>query len=233
LEEAQVEQERPKGNWLTYLIIFGLFLLFIAVPIVALVYFQDEIKQAQGYGYAGVFITGLLCGITIIPAPTQILVFTFGNVLGPIFGPEYLGPVYVGVVAGLGSAVGGLTVYLTGAGVHTIWSRLQNREKALEHRLGLDKKVMNPLQLKIWLKAKAFYNRLVGWISGRGGSWALFVTSAIVISPFYPAGLAAGSLRMGLVRFFLISLAGKTVRYLYVAYAGYYGLQFVSKWIGG
>ena len=47
-----------------------------------------------------------------------------------------------------------------------------------------------------------------------------------------PAGLAAGSLRMGLVKFFLISWAGKTVRFLYIAYAGYWGLQFILKWIG-
>ena len=44
-----------------------------------------------------------------------------------------------------------------------------------------------------------------------------------------PAGLAAGSMGMGLIKFFLISWAGKTVRYLYVAAAGYYGLEFVSR----
>ncbi len=222
MEEAQVEQVRLKGNWRTYLVVIGVCLLFIVLPIVALVYFQDEIKQAQGYGYGGVFIVGLLCGITVIPAPTQLLVFTFGHVLNPLF---------VGLIAGFGSALGGLTIYLTGAGVQTIWSKLRNREQALQQRLGLDKKVMTPLQSKIWSKTKAFYNRLIVWISGRGGAWALFITSAIVISPFYPAGLAAGSLHIGIVKFFLISWAGKTVRYLYVAYAGYYGLQFVLKWI--
>ncbi len=235
MEEVQVDQERPKVNWFSYILLVGLFILFIIVPILALVYFQEEIKEAEGYGYAGVFLTGLLCGITIIPAPTQILIFTFGNILGPLygFGPDYIGPVYVGVIAGLGSAIGGLTVYLTGAGVQTIWSKLSNRRQALQHRLGLDNAVMNPLQSKIWSKVKTFYNRLLIWISGKGGDWTLFITSAIVISPFYPAGLAAGSLRIGILRFFLISLAGKTVRYIYVAYAGYYGLQFVSKWIGG
>jgi len=234
LQGIQVEQERPKRNWLTYLITISLVVLFIVVPIVALVYFQDEIKQAQAYGYAGVFVVGLLCGITIIPAPTQLLIFTFGHVLNPLFGfgPEYVGPVYVGVVAGFGSAIGGITVYLTGAGVQTIWSRLRNREQAFERRLGLGDEVTRPVQSKFWLKGRAFYNRLVKWLSGRGGAWVVFISSAIVISPFYPAGLAAGSLRMGLVKFFLISWAGKTVRYLYVAYAGYYGLRFLLKWFG-
>lgn len=235
MPSIEVVEDRPKRNWLTYLIMIGLVTLFIVVPIVAMVYFRDEIRQAQAYGYAGVFVVGLLCGITIIPAPTQLLIFTFGNILNPLFGfgPDYVGPVYVGVVAGLGSAIGGITVYLTGAGVQTIWSRLRNREQALQRRLGLVDDTNKQAQSRLWSKGKAFYDRLVKWLSGRGGAWVVFISSAIVISPFYPAGLAAGSLRMGLLRFFLISWAGKTVRYLYVAYAGYYGLQFVLKWFGG
>lgn len=235
MPSIEVVEDRPKRNWLTYLIMIGLVTLFIVVPIVAMVYFRDEIRQAQAYGYAGVFVVGLLCGITIIPAPTQLLIFTFGNILNPLFGfgPDYVGPVYVGVVAGLGSAIGGITVYLTGAGVQTIWSRLRNREQALQRRLGLVDDMNKQAQSRLWSKGKAFYDRLVKWLSGRGGAWVVFISSAIVISPFYPAGLAAGSLRMGLLRFFLISWAGKTVRYLYVAYAGYYGLQFVLKWFGG
>lgn len=235
MQGTQVEPERHKRNWRTYLIIVGLLTLFIVVPIVAMVYFKEEIRQAQAYGYAGVFIVGLLCGITIIPAPTQLLIFTFGNILNPMFGfgPDYVGPAYVGAVAGLGSAIGGITVYLTGAGVQTIWSRLQNRERAIQRRLGLSNEVTGLAQSQFWSKAKAFYDRLVNWLSGRRGAWVVFISSAIVISPFYPAGLAAGSLRIGLLRFFLVSWAGKTVRYLYVAYAGYYGLQFLLKWFGG
>ncbi len=202
------------------------------VPIVALVYFRDEIREAEGWGYGGVFLVGLLCGITIIPAPTQLLIFTFGNVLKPLFGPQYIGPVYVGVVAGLGSAIGGITVYLTGAEVQTIWSKLRNREQALQRRLGLASEVPEPVGSKFWLKGKAFYDKLIKWLSGKGGAWVVFFTSAIVISPFYPAGLAAGSLRMGLLKFFLISWAGRTIRYLYVAFAGYWGLYFLLKWFG-
>jgi membrane protein YqaA with SNARE-associated domain len=238
LLRTQVAQNRPKRNWRTYLIIISLVALFIVVPVVALVYFKEEIQQAEAYGYAGVFVVGLLCGITIIPAPTQLLIFTFGNVLKPLFGfgPDYVGPLYVGVVAGLGSAIGGITVYLTGAGVQTIWSKLRNREQAFEHRLGLSDEVVRPVESellsKFLSKGKAFYNRLVKWLSGKGGAWVVFFTSAIVISPFYPAGLAAGSLRMGLVKFFLVSWAGRTVRYLYVAYAGYWGFYFLLKWFG-
>ena len=190
------------------------------LPMVALLYFGDEIKQAQTYGYVGVFVVGLLCGISIIPAPTQLLVFTFGHILNPIF---------VGLVAGLGSGAGGVTVYLTGAGVQTVWTKLLNRERAIQHRLGIDSDQSGPEQFRFWFRGRAFYDKLAGWISGNKGAWALFVTSSIIISPFYPAGLAAGSLHMGLVKFFLISWAGKTVRYLYVAAAGYYGLEAILR----
>ncbi len=220
----QVAQERPKRRWRSYLIIISLVALFIVLPMVAMVRFREAILEAQGYGYIGVFIVGVLCGVSIIPAPTLWLVFTLGHILNPV---------YVGLVAGLGGAIGGITVYLTGAGVQTIWSRLRNNEQAFQRRLGLDNDMTKPVQSQFWSKGKAFYNRLANWIGGKGGSWALFITSAMVISPFYPAGLAAGSLRMGLARFFLISWAGKTVRYLIVAFAGDLGLRFILKWIGG
>jgi len=57
----------------------------------------------------------------------------------------------------------------------------------------------------------------------------LGINTASFLTIIGAAGLAAGSLRMGLLRFFLISWAGKTVRYLYVAVAGYYGLEFILK----
>jgi membrane protein YqaA with SNARE-associated domain len=121
--------------------------------------------------------------------------------------------------------LGGITVYLTGAGVLTIWTRFQQRERAIEQKLGITHEEVNHHEhSEFWNKAKAFYFGMVKWISGEKGAWALFITSALIISPFYPAGLAAGSLRMGLVKFFLISLAGRTVSSLIVAFAGYYGL---------
>ena len=219
---TQVEQGRPKRRWVFYIVSSISFLLFVLL-IAAAVYFREEIRHVEGYGYVGVFFVGILCGITILPAPTLLMVFTLGHVLNPI---------YVGLVAGLGGAIGGITVYMTGAGVETIWSRLRIKERAFERRLGLGDDTSRPVQSQFWFKGEAFYNRLVKWVGGRGGSWVLFITSAMIISPFYFAGLAAGSLRIGLLRFFLISWAGKTVRYLIVAFAGHWGLYFLLKWIG-
>ena len=219
MEGVRAESKRGGMRWHHYLII-SLAALFLALPVIVLLYFQEEIQKAQAYGYAGVFVVGLLCGITVIPAPTQILIFTFGHVLN-----WWL----VGLIAGLGSAIGGITIYLTGAGAQNVWTRFRNREWAFQHRLGIDNEIANLQESKAWSKWKAFYERLARWINGKGGYWAVFLTSAVVFSPFYPAGLAAGSLRMGLIKFFLLSWAGKTVRYLYVAAAGYYGLEFILR----
>ena len=221
MQETRVKSRRTGLRWHHYLSIIIVGVLLFVLPVVALLYFQEELKQAQAYGYAGVFVVGLLCGVTIIPAPTQILIFTFGRVLTPWW--------LVGLVAGLGSAAGGITIYLTGAGAQNIWARIRKREGAFQRRLGVDDDRASLEQSQFWIKGKVFYEKLARWINGRKGSWALFITSALVFSPFYPAGLAAGSMGMGLTKFFLISWAGKTVRYLYVAAAGYYGLGFIAS----
>jgi len=223
LERARVVREKPKRNWRVYLITSLGFLFTVGLLAAAIVY-REEIQSIGGYGYIGVFLVGVLCGVSIIPAPTLLMVFTLGGVLHPAF---------VGLTAGLGGAIGGITVYLTGAGVETIWSRFRAREEEYEHQPGRHYDPVRPVSSQFWIRGEALYARMAKWIGGKGGYWVLFITSAMIISPFYFAGLAAGSLRMGLIKFFLISWAGKTVRYLVIAYAGYYGLTVLLNWIGG
>ena len=221
--ETQVVQGKPRGDWRFY-VISGLVFLVMALLLAATVYFREEIRHLGAYGYLGVFIVGVLCGISIIPAPTLVMVFTLGGVLNPLF---------VGLVAGFGGGIGGITVYLTGAGVETIWSRFRARGQAYESEPGRVYDIVHPVESRFWTKGEVLYNRLVKWVGGKGGAWTLFISSALIISPFYFAGLAAGSLRMGLMKFFLISWAGKTIRYLIVSYAGYYALYGLLNWIGG
>jgi len=223
LGDTQAKPVKRKGNWRVYLVSSLGFIFTVGLLAAAIIY-RENIQNIGGYGYIGVLAVGVLCGVSIIPAPTLLMVFTLGGVLNPAF---------VGLTAGLGGAIGGITVYLTGAGVETAWSRFRTREAEYEHQTGRHYDPVRPVQLQFWMKGEAMYTRMAKWIGGRGGYWILFITSALIISPFYFAGLAAGSLRMGLVRFFLISWAGKTIRYLMIAYAGYYGLTILLKWIGG
>ncbi len=181
-------------------------------------------QYAGGYSYAGSFLVSILGGITIIPVPSVLVIFTLGGVLNPV---------YVGLISGLGEALGGITVYLTGAGGGAVWSKFWSKGQTLEYQPGRRYDIVRLVQSKFWSRGEAFFNRLADWIGGRGSSWVVFITAAIIIVPFYFAGLAAGSLRMGLLRFFLVSWAGKTVRGLMVAFAGHWGLQFLLQWISG
>ena len=194
---------------------------------VAMVYLWDEMRDvksiASGYGYAGGFLVSILGGITIIPVPSLLVIFTLGGVLDPL---------YVGLVAGLGEAVGGITVYLTGAGGGAIWSKLQARQQAIYEQPRPSYDIVTPVQSRLNSRWQTMYDRLARSIGRGGSSLLVFVVSAMVFSPYYFAGLAAGSLHMGLRRFFLVSLAGKTVKGLMVAYAGYWGLHFLLQWIG-
>jgi len=221
----QVKQEAQKRGWGQYLLI-GIGFLLTVLLVVAVVYFWDEMRvESLGYqyGYAGGFLVGILGGITIIPIPSLLVIFTLGGVLNPV---------YVGLISGLGEALGGITVYLTGAGGGARWSRLRSRQQAFydQPRPGYD--IVTPVQSKLQSRWQNFYDRLAGSVGRQGSSWLVFVVSAMVFSPFYFAALAAGSLHMGLKRFFLASWAGKTIKGLIVAYAGYWGLHFLLQWIG-
>lgn len=195
--------------------------------VVAVVYSWEEMRDVESlsyrYGYAGGFVVSIFGGITIIPIPSLLVIFTLGGVLNPL---------YVGLVSGFGEALGGITVYLTGAGGGAIWARLRSRQQTFETqpRRGYD--IVTPVQTEFHTRGQTLYDRLAGSVGRRGSSWLVFVISAMVFGPFYFAGLAAGTLHMGLKRFFLVCWAGKTVKGLMVAYAGYWGLHFLLRWIG-
>ena len=223
----QVKQEPQKKEWYQYLLLSIGFLLTVLL-ILTVVYFWDEMRDVKSlayrYGYAGGFLVSILGGLTIIPIPSLLVIFTLGGVLNPV---------YVGLMSGLGEALGGITVYLTGAGGGAMWSKFRSDDQtvAKQPRPGYD--IVTPVQSQFQSRGQALYNRLASSAGKRGGFWLVFAASAMIISPFYFAGLAAGTLHMGLKRFFLVSWAGKTVRGLIIAYAGYWGLYFLLQWLGG
>jgi membrane protein YqaA with SNARE-associated domain len=81
----------------------------IAVCItVGIILARDYIRRFAVYGYPGVFLASLLGNATIIlPAPVDGIVFAVGGALNPLA---------VGIVAGLGAALGEMTGYLAGIG---------------------------------------------------------------------------------------------------------------------
>ena len=80
-------------------------------------------------------------------------------------------------------------------------------------------------------KLKSAYLRLMRLMEQKG-SLTLFILSAVLNPFFYPAGLAAGAIRFGIRKYFIICFAGKTIKGLTVAYAGYWGLRGLLKLLG-
>lgn len=162
---------------------------------VAVVLYWDYVKQVEQYGYLGVFTISVLAGATVlVPIPGILVVFTLGSVLNPAL---------VGIVSGMGEAVGSIGIYLSGWGG-------QKAVQNLNHKM---------------------VNRFVDWIRRRG-EIAVFLMSAILNPLFYPFTAIAGMLRFGLVKFFFLCWGGKTVKNTIIAYLGFFGLRSVLRWVG-
>ena len=173
---------------------------------VAVVYFWEFVRALEGYGYLGAFSISILGGATIIvPIPMLAVVFALGGVMKSSLGPLF-GPLFVGAAAGLGETVGALIIYMMGHGAGTVLFSSNG-------------------------KLKSAYLQMMKLMERRG-SLTLFLLSAILNPFFYPAALAAGALKFGIRRYFIICWAGKTIKGLTVAYAGYWGLRGLLRMLG-
>jgi membrane protein YqaA with SNARE-associated domain len=197
--------KRASKRWEYYVALAGI-LLIVGLG-VGVICFWEQVQALQQYGYLGAFLISIFGGATIIaPIPMTPMVFALGAITKPDFAP-YLGPVFIGIAAGLGDTIGGLTTYMTGYGGGTA---LQDMKEG---------------------KVKAGYERVVGWVQRRG-SLTLFLLSVVVNPFFFPAALAAGTLRFGVKRFICISWTGKTIKGITVAMAGYWGLGAILRALG-
>jgi membrane protein DedA with SNARE-associated domain len=162
---------------------------------VTAVIFADDLGNIQEYGYIGVFIISIFAGGTVIvPVPGLLVVFTMGSILQPVF---------VGVAAGLGEAIGVISIYLAGSTGRGMLDKLSNR----------------------------LVVRFTRWLH-RYKVLAVFFMSAILNPLYYPFALLAGALHFGLPRFFISCWAGKTLKNIAVAYMGFFGFGSLLDWLG-
>ena len=75
------------------------------------------------------------------------------------------------------------------------------------------------------------YERLQSLSSGRWMGTALFAFALMPV-PFDIAGIWAGSVRYPLFRFFAFVVPGKVIKVTVVAASGYYGIAWLSKYLG-
>ena len=147
-------------------------------------------------GYPGIFLINLIGTASIIfPVPSFIVTFTFGGILNPWL---------VGLVAGLGAALGELTGYVIGRGGKKLIKR--KHERVLE--------------------------RAKGWME-RHGAFSIVVLFAMTPLPDDIIGIICGMINYEVKRFFLASLIGKTVMSLFLAWGGFLGVNWVLSVFGG
>jgi membrane protein YqaA with SNARE-associated domain len=97
---------------------YGLLIFVVALMTVfafAFFYFQVEVSRLKDYGYVGVFIISFIGAASmILPTPALASVVGGGAILNSYLGiPTF---VWVGIVAGLGEALGEFTGYAAGYG---------------------------------------------------------------------------------------------------------------------
>jgi membrane protein YqaA with SNARE-associated domain len=198
LPPPTVEQDRPTVPppppiWRLRLV-QTLTVIAIVAALWAAVHFRDRLQELKQYGYAAVFAVGLVSNATLIlPVPGLAV----SSVMGGVFNPWI-----VGLVGGLGQALGELTGYMVGYSGQTLVDE-------------------NPT-----------YDRLTRWMQ-RYGTLTIFVLALIPNPIFDLGGMAAGTLRFPLWRFLLSCTAGKMIKNILFALAGYYGIEAVFKLFGG
>lgn len=172
-----------KKSQLKYLLLLAAALLAIILVTVLVqkpTNFDEYIKSS---GYVGVFLMALIGSASPIwPLPGSWAVFIAAG-LG-------LNPIILGLLGGLGEAIGELTGYTAGFGGQVALQRFKR------------------------------YKQIEGWMRRWGGP-TIFVVSAIPNFFIKAATIAAGGLRYPLWKFFLFCWAGKTVKSLAFAFAGY------------
>jgi uncharacterized membrane protein YdjX (TVP38/TMEM64 family) len=176
-----------------HLVVRILAILFVIGISIGIFLIRDQVETLKLYGYPGVFLFTLLTSATVIlPAPGLIVVFSLGGILNPI---------WVGLVAGLGAALGELSGYIAG------------------------------ISGRIVVENTAWYQKIHTWMDNhmRLSSWLIMFLAFIPLPFMDMAGMAAGALRMPAWRFLIWCFAGKVPKMILVAWLGTLSIEWIEK----
>ena len=137
--EALRAEARQRGWFrLEYAILAGLALLLVGYAAAYFV-FHIDFESLKSWGYLGIFFIAMAGSATIVlPTPSTVAIFSGGVLLDPVMGIP--APLMVGLVAGLGDAIGEFSGYGLGyAGtdalrkrrVYQLFTRWMSRRGAL------------------------------------------------------------------------------------------------------
>ena len=202
---AQTDIEAKK-HWPKKEIYLGVLAIVFTIGLcVAAIYYKDDLMNIDymaGYGLLGLLIISFIASstfsITAVPLPFWLLVLTLPSVISSQWG--ILAPVWVGLTTAVGIALGQLLTFMIGYGSRSLSERVTAKFN------------------------NRYYNRAMDW-ARRHGSWAVFIMSAIFNPIHLPMTLAIAALRYPPYKFFIYSLLGASVKSLFVAFCGYFGLS--------
>ena len=96
---------KKTGNWQTNILRLFAFLLVLGIT-VYIYSIREHVKEFGRFGYPGIFLIALMANATVLlPAPGVAVIYTMGSIFNPL---------YVGLSAGAGGALGELSGYLAG-----------------------------------------------------------------------------------------------------------------------
>jgi membrane protein DedA with SNARE-associated domain len=177
----------------------------------ATIYYRDDIMgvaNIASYSLLGVLVISLTAGsllsLTAIPVPYWLLVFTLPSTLTPQWG--ILAPIAVGLASALGSSLGHLPTFMLGYGGRSLSNRVLTK---FTHR---------------------FHHKIVAWVQ-KHAAWASFLTSAVFNPLHLPITIAIGALHFSPLKFFFYTFLGNTVKSLFLAFSGYFGLNSLLRFL--
>jgi uncharacterized membrane protein YdjX (TVP38/TMEM64 family) len=163
--------------------VVAMFAFSIAI-IVATFVFQDELAKFRTLGLLGIFIINIFSSVTVfLPAPGIATVVAGGAVFNPIV---------VGVIAGLGAAIGDMVSFFLGR---------SGNEILLKNKHGLKYEISKDVFLKY-------------------GTLIIFIF-ALIPNPLFDAiGIIAGIFSYSPRKFFLVMLSARIIRNIILASIG-------------
>lgn len=175
-------------------LIQGLTVVIVVGALIAAVYFRAHLQELAGYGYAAIFLVGLVSNATLIlPIPGLAV----SSLMGGVFNPWI-----IGLVAGLGQALGEISGYMVGYSGQALVDR-------------------GPP-----------YERIATWMR-RHGALTIFVLALIPNPVFDLGGMAAGAFRFPVWKFLTACAAGKVIKNIAFALAGYFGIETILHLLQG
>ena len=183
----------------------------LVLSVLGIVY-RNELASMSGmvgYSLAGMliisFLAGSLLSFTAVPVPYWLFVFTLPTILAPKLGIS--APVIVALVSALGATLGHMPTFFLGFGGSSLAQKMFSRFDS------------------------RFHERALGWAK-KHGAWASFLISAVFNPIHLPMTIAMGMIKYSPFKFFIFSFLGNTLKGLFLAFAGYYGLNWILHFLG-